>query len=429
MYCQSCGAQNPADARFCNMCGARIAPPGAPGGMIPDGTVQGVGSESAPAAVPAAAPMGAFAPAAAPDVRVPTEPMRQASAPGPSGSENVWAQHEGAGSASRSYGAASASYGPGAASSSYGPTGYAPDAGGPSMSSVSLQAIGVKSSGKTWAVITLVAVLLVALGAIGAWLSMGGESPSEPVAGAEPEHPMEIGTPLPEGMDVPEVDFVSGGVRVTDQSATKRAGSGGSGSGGSGGSGSGSGGTTTIGGTSTGGAGGAGGTATGAGGGAGSGGSGGASGGAGSGGSASGSGTGSGSGAGGSGGSAGAGSSGGSGGASGGGGGTVPEGELPEERDIALEMYASRVRFVIRRYYATRAQSCFDRATRNDPSLRGTVVVRFTIAADGSVSESSATRNTTGNSELGGCLAAQVRSWRLPAPPGGELTLEMPFSN
>ena len=107
----------------------------------------------------------------------------------------------------------------------------------------------------------------------------------------------------------------------------------------------------------------------------------------------------------------------------------IPEGELPQERDIALEMYASRVRFVIRRYYAARAQTCFDRATRNNPGLRGTVVIRFTIGSDGNVTDSSAIRNTTGEENLGTCLANQVGSWQLPAPEGGPLTLEMPFSN
>jgi TonB family protein len=294
--------------------------------------------------------------------------------------------------------------------------GYAPQSGGPSMSSVSLHAIGVQSSRKTWTVIVAIAIALVAIGAVGAWLAMQGGERSEPVADAEPATPMEIGMPLPEGAEPPDVDFVSGGVRVTDQpqagSGTKRTGGGGGG------------GTTTIGASSSGGTTGTTTGSGGAGGGAGGAGAGGAS--ASAGGSAGGGGSGSGS----------AGGSGsGSGTASGTGtgdvpaGGTIPEGDLPEERDIALEMYASRVRFVIRRYYATRAQSCFDRATRNDPDLRGTVVVRFTIGSDGAVSGSSTIRNSTGNSELGACLANQVRSWRLPAPPGGDLTLEMPFSN
>ena len=56
-----------------------------------------------------------------------------------------------------------------------------------------------------------------------------------------------------------------------------------------------------------------------------------------------------------------------------------------------------------------------------------TVIVAFTIGGDGQVTEASVSRNTTGNETLGRCLAAQVRSWRLPAP-GGPVELEIPFS-
>ena len=91
--------------------------------------------------------------------------------------------------------------------------------------------------------------------------------------------------------------------------------------------------------------------------------------------------------------------------------------------------YASHVRSVIRSYYAARAQSCFDRATRNNHELRGTVVIRFTIGPTGNVQRTSVVRNTTGDDTLGACLAGQVGSWRLPIPPNERpVDLEMPFS-
>jgi hypothetical protein len=34
IFCQACGAQNTDDAKFCNMCGARIAQAGEPGGPL-----------------------------------------------------------------------------------------------------------------------------------------------------------------------------------------------------------------------------------------------------------------------------------------------------------------------------------------------------------------------------------------------------------
>jgi len=108
--------------------------------------------------------------------------------------------------------------------------------------------------------------------------------------------------------------------------------------------------------------------------------------------------------------------------------GMAPGDDVPEERDLAMSLYTSQVRFVVRRYYQQRARSCFDRATRNNPTLSGTVVVGLTIGTGGNVVGSTITRNSTGDSALGACLANQARTWRLPAPPEAPLTLQLPFS-
>lgn len=93
-----------------------------------------------------------------------------------------------------------------------------------------------------------------------------------------------------------------------------------------------------------------------------------------------------------------------------------------------MELYSSRVRFLIQRYYGARAQTCFDRATRNNPNVSGTVVIAMTIGADGQVSRARVARNSTGNDVLGTCLASQVGSWRLSAPPNGPVDMQIPFS-
>jgi TonB family protein len=94
-----------------------------------------------------------------------------------------------------------------------------------------------------------------------------------------------------------------------------------------------------------------------------------------------------------------------------------------------MDLYAGRVRFLISRYYAARAQTCFDRATRADPSLSGTVTVGMTIAPDGSISGARVARNSTGDASLGTCLQNEIRQWRLSPPPGGEsVTMNLPFS-
>ncbi|MCB9601776.1 MAG: TonB family protein [Sandaracinus sp.] len=380
MYCQSCGASNSDDAKFCNQCGGRIAAPG------------DVGGPSAATAVGLGAPAAGVAP--------PSGPAASAAGSAPS-SVNVWEQQQTSGAG-----------------------------GGPSMMSVSLETIGVKSTKKVWAGIFAIALVLVALGALGSWLLRGDPEVVAEAGHAQPEDPFVIGTPLPnEGDQTPtepvaeptEPDPSTGTTMSTStmRSTTMSTSSGATtmtSTGSSGGSttmtssgstssgspsagGSSAGGTTTM--TTTGGS--TGGTMTD---------------------STAGGTTGDTTG-----GTTGGGST--SGGTTGGTtGGSTPDlgGEVPEERDLELELYGSRVRFVVQRYYAARAQTCFDRATRNNPSVSGTVVVKMTIGADGHVSDTSIVRNTTGDEVLGNCLRSQVASWQLPPPPGGSLEMQMPFS-
>lgn len=342
MFCQSCGAQNAIDARFCNMCGGGLSAP--QGGA----TLRG-------------------------------SPPRPA--PGP-------------------------------------PLGHMLGPNDPGASSVSLQAIGVQSSARTWALIGGMVVVLLLLGGVGGWLTTrGGEAPVPVVPPDAIAAPMEIGTPTAVGEDLPSNDPPPQGMPPT-AGAAKRAANARATSGTTGASGtapaaggnaarpSAARGTTpaaaarATGGSATtaGAARATGGSATTA--------------------------------------AARVDSAGGSTGggtaadptAEAAGPDTVPADAPEEERDLLLDLYATQVRRFIRTYYATRAQSCFDHASRNNEGIRGTVVVTFTIAADGKIPTARATRNTTGDDALGGCLVNQVRAWDLPPPPGGELELAMPFS-
>lgn len=100
-----------------------------------------------------------------------------------------------------------------------------------------------------------------------------------------------------------------------------------------------------------------------------------------------------------------------------------------DDADMETAMYASRVRSVIRTYYRPRAQTCFDRALRNDPELRGTIMMRFNIAGSGQVSGARVVSNSTNHDEVGRCIVSVVNGWRLPPPPNDEaVQIEMPFS-
>lgn len=388
VYCQQCGAENAGEARFCNQCGAKIAGAGEPGG---------------PLATIADAPPGD---ATRPDGHGELERSSVPGGPPPSSSIDI--------------------------------------------STVSLSAIGVRSRVKAWGVILGAVAVLVGLGAGGTWLAMRGTE-SEPVAeGTEPSAPEQvvIGDLLPEGQDAPDVltgapeptGRATGGTKASGGGGAASKKSGGSGSGGSGGSasaggaGSGSGGSGSAGSGSGGSSSGSGAAGSGSGG-SGSGGSGASGSGSGSSGSGSSGGSGSGSGSSSSGSSGGSGS--GSGSGSGGSGGTRPEPDWEAmgeqelaERDFEMEAYASRIRSVVRDYYARRAQTCFDTATRNNESVRGTVMIGFTIQASGEIVNSSVVRNTTGIDTIGACLARQVDEWRFPPPPQGDapLAMQMPFS-
>ncbi|MEM1413556.1 MAG: AgmX/PglI C-terminal domain-containing protein [Myxococcota bacterium] len=257
--------------------------------------------------------------------------------------------------------------------------------GGPSMMGVSLAGVGIQSSKKAWGTVLGIALALLAMGAFAGYL-MGGGSGEEPVAEAghaQAEDPMVIGAPeLPTGIAPPSGEDLAaaangGGSSRTTATMSATAGR-----------------TSTSSGSMTSSM-----TAsmtasmsasmttamTGSG--------------------STGSMTSSMSG------SAGSGST-----------------DAPEDRGIEMELYSGRVRYTIQRYYQARAQTCFDRATRNAPTLSGTVVIGLTIQADGSVTNTRVARNTTGDDLLGRCLASNVGTWQLPHPPGGSLQLTLPFS-
>lgn len=93
-----------------------------------------------------------------------------------------------------------------------------------------------------------------------------------------------------------------------------------------------------------------------------------------------------------------------------------------------VELYAARVRMVVRRYHAGEVGRCFDDATARNESLSGQVVVGMVIGAEGAVTSANVLRNTTGDDALGACLASLARGWSLSPPPGGEAHLSFPFS-
>jgi TonB family protein len=70
---------------------------------------------------------------------------------------------------------------------------------------------------------------------------------------------------------------------------------------------------------------------------------------------------------------------------------------------------------------------CYEKRLKRNPDLKGKIVVRFVIHPGGKVIEVEVMENTTGDRELGQCIAARVKSVRFPPAEGGETSVVYPF--
>jgi outer membrane biosynthesis protein TonB len=70
---------------------------------------------------------------------------------------------------------------------------------------------------------------------------------------------------------------------------------------------------------------------------------------------------------------------------------------------------------------------CYEKRLKRDPDLKGKIVVRFVIHSGGKVVEVEIVENTTGDSELGACIASRVKAIRFPATEGSETSVTYPF--
>lgn len=72
-------------------------------------------------------------------------------------------------------------------------------------------------------------------------------------------------------------------------------------------------------------------------------------------------------------------------------------------------------------------QGCYEHALERDPLLEGHIEVELTIGATGSVEAAKVAANALPAADLGACVVARVRDWKLPSPTGGSLTVVFPF--
>ncbi len=115
-----------------------------------------------------------------------------------------------------------------------------------------------------------------------------------------------------------------------------------------------------------------------------------------------------------------------SGRASGSGAGTGSSAEPDSAEQVRATLDADSVRMVVS-HHMPQVRACYDRALKQQETIRGVVEVQFEVTAKGRVSEAKVHRNTTGHAGLGNCIAYAIKGWRFPRPVGGDVTFIYPF--
>lgn len=81
---------------------------------------------------------------------------------------------------------------------------------------------------------------------------------------------------------------------------------------------------------------------------------------------------------------------------------------------------------VVRRHL-NQVQYCYQRQLQRDPGLGGRLVVRFVIAADGSVAQAEIAESDLGNEAVERCVAERFLRFTFPASGGGIVVVRYPF--
>ena len=71
--------------------------------------------------------------------------------------------------------------------------------------------------------------------------------------------------------------------------------------------------------------------------------------------------------------------------------------------------------------------ACYEKALKRNPTLTGKVRLHFTISSIGKVTAADIEENTLGDDEVGQCMTTIIKTWRFPAPSGGEVQFSYPF--
>lgn len=93
-----------------------------------------------------------------------------------------------------------------------------------------------------------------------------------------------------------------------------------------------------------------------------------------------------------------------------------------ESADVDREKLASYVRA---RKMAI--QNCYEKELKRNPSLKGKVVVRFSINPQGRTTDIDIEENSLGNEAVGSCIKTVIRGWVFPFKPPADVPVAYPF--
>jgi len=100
-------------------------------------------------------------------------------------------------------------------------------------------------------------------------------------------------------------------------------------------------------------------------------------------------------------------------------------------RDAAPEVESKDVdREALTRYVRSRTraiQACYEKELKRNPSLKGKIVIRFSIMPNGRTGEIDIEENSLGNEAVASCIRTIVRSWNFPFKPDSEVPVSYPF--
>lgn len=72
-------------------------------------------------------------------------------------------------------------------------------------------------------------------------------------------------------------------------------------------------------------------------------------------------------------------------------------------------------------------QNCYEKELKRNPTLKGKVVVRFSITPSGRVGSIEIEENTIGNEAVASCIRTYIRGWIFPMHPEDEVPVAYPF--